>query len=348
MATAYRNLALLMICTWALLAGGCTALAVDAPIAPQTTVFPTGAPGTYIQEIYELIFIMAAIVFVGVEGAIVVAILKFRRRRGDQTIPAQTHGNTKLEIAWTVIPAVILLIIAVPTIQRIFDLDRVPAASAAGEVLRVEVIAHQWWWEFRYPDLGAGAVTANELHLPVGRTALLELRSADVIHSFWIPKLGGKMDVVPTRVNHMWFTPDKVGEYYGQCVEFCGMQHANMRNRLIVETPAEFERWITQQRANATAPTGAQATRGAALFQTGACASCHTIRGTNARGTLGPDLTHVGARNTIAAGVLNNNLENLTHWISDPQDVKPGSKMPDLGLSASDAGVLAVYLQSLK
>lgn len=348
MPTARQKLILWSLGVLALSASACTQFALNAPEAPQTTVFPVSDPGAVIQDLYELIFWMALVVFIGVEGYLVYAIFRYRRRPGDTGFPAQIHGNTRLEIAWTVIPSVVLLIIAVPTIKAIFDQDRVPTASASGDVLRVQVTGHQWWWEYRYPDLGDNAVTANELHLPIGRTALLELRSADVVHSFWIPKLGGKMDVVPTRLTHLWFTPKETGEFYGQCVEFCGLQHANMRTRLIVESPADFERWIGQQRANAVVPTGPQASRGAALFQRAPCASCHAIRGTNAKGTLGPDLTHVGSRTTIAAGVLNNTLDNLTRWIADPQDIKAGNKMPTLGLPASDVAVLAVYLQSLK
>lgn len=347
MATARRKLFFLTLGALALTASACTQFAANAPEAPQTTVFPTSDVGGHIQGLYDLIFWMALVVFIGVEAFLLYAIFRFRSRPGDTSIPAQIHGNTRLEIAWTVIPSVVLLIIAVPTIRTIFEQDRVPTPMS-GDVLRVQVTAHQWWWEFRYPDLGDNAVTANELHLPLGRTALLELRSADVAHSFWIPKLGGKMDVVPTRLNHLWFTPQETGEFYGQCVEFCGLQHANMRDRLIVESPADFDRWIGQQRANATTPTGSQAVRGGALFQSAPCAGCHTIRGTSAKGTVGPDLTHVGARTTIAAGVLNNTLENLTRWITDPQDIKAGNKMPTLGLPASEVGLLAVYLQSLK
>jgi len=269
--------------------------------------------------------------------------------------PSQIHGNTRLEITWTIIPSVVLLVIAVPTIATIFRQDTVPAANAAGVApLKIIVTGHQWWWEFKYPDLPGAPVTANEVHVPAGRTALFELQSADVIHSFWIPKLGGKMDVVPTRVNHMWFTPDQntAGqEFYGQCVEFCGIQHADMRVRMFVDSAADFQTWATTQSADAKAPVSPQATTGARIFQAQACPACHTIRGTNAKGTLGPDLTHVGGRTTIAAGMLQNTYENLTHWISDPQGVKVGAKMRypnDVAPSAVDVAQIAAYLQSLK
>lgn len=322
----------------------CTPWAANAPGAPQTTVFPASDVGRYIQGLYELIFLMAIVVFVGVEGFLVYAIIRFRRRAANQ-VPTQVHGNTRLEIAWTILPSIVLLVIAVPTIQTIFQQDAVPIGS---NPIKVRVIGHQWWWEFRYPDLDANVVTANELHLPVGRTALLELESVDVVHSFWVPKVGGKMDVVPTRVNHLWFTPEETGEFYGQCVEFCGLQHANMRLRLFIDSAQDFDAWVARQRADATQPTGTQARQGAEIFQRNPCGGCHTIRGTNARGTTAPDLTHVGSRSTIAAGVLGNTYENLIHWISDPQGVKIGNKMPTLGLSNTDTALLAAYLQSLK
>lgn len=347
MARARQILSLLTLSAFALLASACTQFAVNAPEAPQTTVFPSGDAAGLVLDLYQLIFWMALVVFIGVEGFLVYAMIRYRRRPGDDRVPAQIHGNTRLEVAWTVIPSVVLLIVAVPTIKTIFDQDRIPT-PATGEVLRVQVTGHQWWWEFRYPDLGPNAVTANELHLPVGRTAVFEIRSADVIHSFWIPKMGGKMDAVPTRLNQMWFTPQETGEFYGQCVEFCGLQHAQMRDRLIVQSQGDFDRWVAQIKSDATAPTGTQATRGAALFQAAPCAGCHTIRGTKAAGTTGPDLTHVGGRGTIAAGILNNSIDNLISWISDPQEVKVGAKMPTLGLPSQDVGLIAAYLQSLK
>jgi len=322
----------------ALLAAGCTQWA-DAS-APQTTVFPASDINRQILDLYALIFWMAVVVFVGVEGFLLYTIVRFRRR-ADNQMPTQTHGNTRLEVAWTILPSIVLLVIAIPTIPTIFAQDTVPPNATQ----RVRVVGHQWWWEFQYPDLGV--VTANELHLPIGQTARFDLTSADVIHSFWVPRMGGKMDVVPTRTNLLWFTPEQTGEFLGQCVEFCGIQHANMRLRLIVDTPEGFEAWVQQQRATAAQPSG-DAQRGAQLFQQGACVGCHTIRGTNAAGTVGPDLTHFGSRRTVAAGMLDSNPQNLNRWIQDPQGVKTGAKMPNLGLSDADAEALAAYLLSLR
>ena len=351
MATSRRKLGLALSAGLALGASACTQFAANAPAAPQTTVFPVSDVGGLIQDLYALIFLMALVVFIGTEGFLVYAILRYRRRPGDSTLPAQVHGNTRLEIAWTIIPSIVLLVIAVPTIATTFRQDAVPTAGAQGEPLKIQVTGRQWFWEFKYPDLQGAPVTFNEVHIPVNRTALFELRSADVIHSFWIPKLGGKMDVIPTRVNHLWFTPFETGEFYGQCVEFCGIQHANMRVRLFVDGASDFQIWATRQAADATPATTPQAQQGSGLFQRGTCPACHTIRGTAARGTIGPDLTHVGSRTTIAAGVLQNNYENLTNWITDPQGLKVGSKMRypnDVPPTPGEAALIAAYLQTLK
>jgi cytochrome c oxidase subunit 2 len=294
-----------------------------------------------IVQLYILIFWMAAAVFIGVEGFLVYSVVKFRRRREGE-LPSQTHGNTRLEVAWTVIPALILLVIAVPTISTIFASDAIPPSASQ----HIEVIGHQWWWEFRYKELNI--VTANELHLPIDQTAVFELHSNDVIHSFWIPKMGGKMDIIPARDNHMWFTPKETGEFYGQCVEFCGFQHANMKLRLFVDSTDDFNRWARQETAPVSDPIGAAAQRGAQTFQANACVACHTIKGTNARGTIGPDLTHVGSRKTIAAGVLDNTAENMAAWIKDTQKFKPGNKMVLAPPSDSDIADIVAYLQTLR
>jgi cytochrome c oxidase subunit 2 len=278
-----------------------------------------------------------------VEGFLLYTIIRYRRR-SENELPSQVHGNTRLEVAWTIIPSIVLLIIAVPTIGTIFASDTVPPNA-----MPVKVIGHQWWWEFEYPSLGIK--TANELHLPLGQTVAFEMESKDVIHSFWFPRMGGKMDVVPTRKNHMWFTPKETGEFYGQCVEFCGTQHANMRMRLFVQTPQEFQAWVEQQRREAAPPPSGLVAQGAEAFQNPAnyCIVCHTVRGTNARGIIGPDLTHVGSRKTIAAGMLDNTPEEMARWIRDPQGVKIGNKMVlPRPPSDQDLAAIVAYLQSLK
>jgi cytochrome c oxidase subunit II len=319
-------------------AAGCTAFA--DPNLPQSTVFPLSDWAHQIQNLYSLIFILAAIVFIAVEGFLLFTVLRYRRT-ADNRLPSQTHGNTTLEILWTILPAIVLLIIMVPSIGTIFASDAAPA----GNNLRVKAIGHQWWWEFQYPDLGI--TTANEFHLPLNQTATFELESVDVIHSFWVPRMGGKVDNVPTRTNHMWYTPQQVGEFPGQCVEFCGLQHANMRLRLVVDTPEDFQRWV-QRLQQPPPPIAEPHTRGAALFLGGACVSCHTINGTAAQGKVGPNLTNIGSRKTIAAGILENTPDNLKNWIQHPQTYKVGNKMPDLGLSDDEARAIAGWLSTLK
>jgi cytochrome c oxidase subunit 2 len=338
---AHWHLTALGLVVVALFGAGCTQLA--DPNLPQTTVFPASDWGKQIQDLYVLLFWMALVVFVGVEGFLLYAVVRFRRRR-DNEMPTQVHGNTRLEVTWTVLPSLVLLVIAVPSMATIFASNSPPVA--ANDALKVRVIGHQWWWEFQYPELGV--TTANELHLPVGRTAVFDLESIDVIHSFWIPRMGGKIDAVPGHTNHMWFTPQETGEYLGQCVEFCGTQHANMRLRAIVQTQGDFDAWVQRQRAPATEPIPGLVQRGSDVFLGSACIGCHTIRGTRAQGTVGPDLTHVGSRQTIASGMIENTPQNMKQWIQHPQEVKVGSKMPNLNLTDADATAIATYLLSLK
>jgi cytochrome c oxidase subunit 2 len=254
------------------------------------------------------------------------------------------HGHTVLEIGWTLAPALILVFIAVPTMRTIFA----TAAAAPAGAVRVEVIGHQWWWEFRYPELGI--VTANELHLPRGKPVQLDMTSADVIHSFWAPGLGGKRDLTPGRTTRIAFRPDSLGEVAGQCAEFCGASHANMRLRVFVESDSAFAAWAArQQTAAAVPPRGSLAERGQELFAHGACIACHTITGVpQARGTVGPNLTHVGSRTMVAGAMLPNTEEWLRRWITNAPYLKPGSLMPAMPLPDDQVAALIAYLQSLK
>jgi cytochrome c oxidase subunit 2 len=237
--------------------------------------------------------------------------------------------------------AVVLLIIGIPTLRIIFRTQEAPAATA----LRVDVAGKQWWWEFRYPDLNV--TTANELHLPVGQTVAFHLNAPDVIHSFWIPQLGGKRDVVPHRVNQLTLTPTTPGEYVGQCAEFCGTSHANMRFRVIVQAREEFDRWVRGQQAPPPAPTEALAQQGQTLFSQSACVGCHTIAGVSG-GQIGPNLSHFGSRKTLAANMMPNSPDNVARWIENPDHMKPGARMPNLGMSAEQSKAIAAYLLSLK
>src|SRR5262249_39857186 len=279
-------------------------------------------------SVYTIITWAAAIIATVVFVVLAWVLVRYRDRPGAAP-PSLMRGHSLLEIAWTIAPALALPVIAIPTIHVIFRTQGRPAPGSLDVVVR----GWQWWWEFRYPTLDV--VTANELHLPAGRPVQLRLEGPDVIHSFWVPRLGGKRDVVPGRHNRITLTPDTPGEYLGQCAEFCGASHANMRLRVIVQTPDDFERWVAMQKAPPVEPAG-DAASGKTAYAQLACVGCHTIRGVSG-GVIGPDLTHVGTRRTIAAGLLPNTPENLIAWLRDPEAVKPGVKMPNLRLSEAEA-----------
>lgn len=308
---------------------------------PQSTLAPKSDFGTAIDRLFTGIFWWALGVFIVVEGLLLFSVFRFRRREGAPP-PEQRHGHTALEIAWTLAPALILVFIAVPTVRTIFA----TAGAAPAGALRVEVIGHQWWWEYRYPDLGI--VTANELHLPVGRAVSVDITSGDVIHSWWTPALGGKRDAIPNHHTRLLFRPDTIGLFPGQCVEYCGASHANMRLRTFVEPDSLFEAWVAAQRATPAPPApGSVEAAGQEAFRRFGCIGCHTVAGVS-QGVLGPNLTHVGSRTTIAGATMLNTTDHLRQWISDPPGMKPGSLMPDMHVSAAALPALIAYLQSLK
>jgi cytochrome c oxidase subunit 2 len=310
---------------------------------PQSTLAPHSDFGRAIDRLFTDIFWWAALVFVVVETLLLVAIVRFRHRPG-RPAPKPTHGHTLLEIAWTIAPAVILVFVAVPTVRTIF----VTAGTAPADALKVEVIGHQWWWEYRYPELGI--VTADEMHVPLGRPVQVAITSADVIHSFWAPMLGGKRDAIPGHVNHIAFRADSAGEYWGQCAEFCGASHANMRLRVFVDSGPAFETWVRDQQAAPAPPSpGSAAEQGRAVFARSACIGCHTIQGVSA-GVIGPNLTHVGSRRTLAGGMFPNDSAHLAQWIADAPALKPGSIMTRMKppLTDADIAALVAYLQSLQ
>jgi len=291
-------------------------------------------------SVYAIITWAVAIIGLIVFAALAWVLLRYRDR-GRPDLPPQTRGHTLLEISWTVAPAIVLLVIAIPTIQVIF---RTAGTATPKEALEVTVRGWQWWWEFRYPALDV--VTANELHVPSGRTVVLRLEGPDVLHSFWVPQLGGKRDVVPGRANVMVLTPNAPGDYWGQCAEFCGTSHANMRFRVVVNTPEDFERWAAAQKAPPAEPDGLAA-EGKTVFAANSCVGCHTIRGVSA-GLLGPDLTHFGGRKMMMAGLRPNTPANLVAWIKNPTALKPGAKMPAVRLTDAQARAVAAYLTGLK
>jgi cytochrome c oxidase subunit II len=382
---------------------------------PNTIFEPTTEFNREVLSIFHSLFFWSALVFVLVEAALIWVMWRYRQREGAPE-PRHVHGNTTLEIAWTLIPAVILIVIAVPTVRAIFRTQ----AKAVPSALQVQVIGHQWWWEFRYPQYGI--TTANELYLPIGRTVNFELKTADVLHSFWIPRLGGKRDLIANHTNYLWFTPDSVDEnaFNGSCNEYCGASHANMRFRAFTVTPAEFEQWTIHQKSpavfgaapaggtttapvtaattqgasqaiaqgnpqatTATTPAGAPVTtasytgftadklpaytvptmpipdgisftpgltgdpaRGQQIYSRSSCIGCHAIAGNPmSQGVIGPNLTHIGSRLTIAAGLYANDEQHLALWIKNARVMKPGVIMPTLGKGEFDP-VLGTTLKS--
>jgi cytochrome c oxidase subunit II len=305
---------------------------------PYNSLAPEGPVADKQAELYWLVFWIAVGVFVIVEGLLVYALYRFRRRGPDDT-PRQIHGNTRLEILWTIIPALLLAGVAVPTVGTIFDLAQTPT-----DALEVRVTAHQWWWEVEYPSLDV--VTANEIHVPTDQPVAFTLESKDVIHSFSVPRLAGKQDVIPGRTNTLTIVAPRAGTYFGQCQEFCGLSHAQMRFRVVAQEPGDFQAWVDGQRQPATSMPPAEIEN----TVTGTCMSCHTITGVGE--SLGakpaPDLTHLAGRETIAAGLLNNDPEDLARWLANPPGLKAGSKMPDYDLTDDQIDALVEYLQTLE
>lgn len=319
-------------------------LAACVQNAPQDALKPEGPIARQIDGLFKPVFWIAAVIFVIVEGALVSLAWRFRAKRGAEETPPQLHGHQKLEIAWTLAPALLLAGIAVPTVITIWDLAEEPKGA---DVVNVQVVGHQWWWEYNYTDLGVTA--ANELHIPTGKTVRLQLESADVIHSFWVPKLAGKQDLVPGRKNFMNLEADTPGTYFGQCAEFCSLSHANMRLRVIAESPAAFDGWVAGQKADAVLPTAGQAQAGMQEFLSNVCIQCHSIRGTKASfGKVGPDLTHFMSRGTFGGATYDNTPENLRNWLRDPQAAKPGNKMVIPKLTEEQIAKLVAFLRSLK
>jgi cytochrome c oxidase subunit II len=319
---------------------------------PQNTLAPQGPQAHKIDQLFQPVFWIAVAVFFLVEGALVYFVIRYRHRPG-RGVPAQVHGNTRLEVTWTIIPAVLLAGIAVPTIATVFELARKPANA-----LEITVTGHQWWWEVEYPS--SHVVTANEVHIPTGQPVYITLRSGisgsqngtgpalgPVIHSFWIPRLAGKQDVVPGRDNHLTIEAPNPGTYLGQCTEYCGLSHANMRMRVVAQAPQDFQAWLQQQLQPAAAQPPPDVL---VIMQRLGCGGCHTIGGVeNFVGTIGPNLTHFAARDAFAGDTFARNDENLAKWLRDAPGQKPGADMPSFEgkLSDADVSALVAYLDSL-
>jgi cytochrome c oxidase subunit 2 len=316
----------------------------------STTPSTLAPASTSAHQIYALsIFVLSITggIFLVVGGLLVFAIIRFRARKSDPlTEPPQIYGSTQIELAWTVIPILIVVVLFLTTARIIFAIQDAPKPKSA---LDVTVIGHQFWWEFRYP--GLGITTANELHIPVSHDkapnpTYLKLLSADVNHSFWIPQLAGKTDLIANHVNTMWINPQETGLYLGQCAQFCGSQHALMLLRVYVDTPEQFDAWVKNQQQ--TAVNDPRVVAGRRVFETQACLNCHTISGTAATGRFGPDLSHLMSRVTLASGPLTNSPQNLRAWIKDPSQFKQGALMPAMQLSDQQLDDITAYLSTLR
>jgi cytochrome c oxidase subunit 2 len=324
-----------------------TSAALGQSLHPVGNIFkPLATPAESVYHLSVLVIAVCAAIFVVVGGVLTFTLVRFGRNSRDGREPAQVYGSNQIELAWTVIPVLIVLVLTMATARVVLAVQNRAMPPAA---LKVTVIGHQWWWEIRYPDFAI--VTANELHVPVSSSAkpaltFLQLQSADVAHSFWVPQLSGKTDLIPNRTNSMWIDPRETGTFLGNCAEYCGMQHANMLLRVIVQTPAEFEAWAASQKRNAIDEASARA--GQATFLTLSCVNCHRVSGTSADGTFGPDLSHLMSRDTLASGAIPNTLDNLRQWVKDPQTIKPGSLMPNMQLNSRELDEVVEYLSSLK
>jgi len=341
-----RAAGLLVILTGLLLAVGSCAATPQAE-HPVSSIFdPRSTPADSVNRLAFFILAICALIFIVVFSLLTYVVIKYRESpAGAGHEPAQVYGSTQIELAWTIIPVLIVIVLFLASARVIHSVQ--DAVKPPGAV-EVTAIGHQFWWEFRYPALGI--VTANELHIPVSDAAnptptFLKLLSADTDHSFWIPQLAGKTDLIPNRVNTMWMDPHETGLFLGQCAQYCGTQHAKMLLRVSVDSGEDFAAWVHAQKQPANRDDKESA--GRRVFETTACVNCHAVGGTNGNGRFGPDLTHMMSRRTIAAGAAENTAENMRLWITNPDAIKPGSLMPAMKLSDVDLDALVGYLGTL-
>ena len=319
--------------------------------SPVPNMFrPTSTPAheEFILSLFVIAITTGILIVVGGLSAYIT--WRYRQSEESDVEPPQVYGSTQIELAWTVVPFIIVVVLFLTTARMIFAIQDKPHSAAA---LDVTVVGHQFWWEFRYPKYGFE--TANELHIPLSTKAhplptFLKLQSADVWHSFWVPQLAGKQDNIPDHTNYMWMDPTVPGMYVGQCGQFCGIEHAKMLIRVYVDTPDEFQRWIAneEQPAAEPAPNQSEVAAGKEVFDTNACMNCHQIEGTPAHGHFGPDLTHFASRQTLGSGAALNNMADLQAWIHDPSSLKEGALMPPMQLNDTQLEQVSVYLSTLK
>ncbi len=332
------------VCSLSLFAG--TAFAKS----PTSIFDPAATPAHSVFGLSMLVLSVTLAIFLVVAGLLLYVLIRFRHRPTDSDRePAQIYGSQQIELSWTVIPILIVVMLFLSTTRVILDTEAAPKPMGA---MDVTVIGHQFWWEYRYPKLGV--VTANELHIPISDPAhptptYLVMSSADTDHSFWVPRLAGKMDLIPNRINTMWIDPQEPGLYLGQCAQYCGRQHAKMLLRVVAQTPEGFAAWVKEQQRPAEQDLSGNpaAAEGQTVFMHNACINCHRVAGTAATGRFGPDLTHLASRDTIASGPIQNTPENLRQWVADPNSMKPGVLMPSMHLNDHDLDVITAYLTTL-
>jgi cytochrome c oxidase subunit 2 len=331
-------------------------LASGASLTDNLSIFdPASPPAQAIRSLFVLVLVVSAVIFLVVEGVLLYSIFRFRHDARAATEPPQVYGSMPIEIAWTAAPALIVFVLFLLVARTEYEVRVNPEKPAPGsKPLYATVIGHQWWWEYVYDEYQGeklGFITANELHVPasedaVPRPVYLTLKSADVCHSFWVPRLMGKIDLIPGRTNQIWFQSTKEGLYLGQCAEYCGTQHAHMLLRVNVDSPADFRTWLDNQKRPAADDAAARPGREAFLSQS--CINCHRVRGTRAQGTYAPDLTHLMSRETLASGMVPNTPLELRKWVIDPQQTKPGCLMPAFGLGEKQVDLIVDYLMTLK
>lgn len=320
-----------------------------ARLSPTNIFAPASTPADSIHRLYLFVLTVTGAIFLVVFGLLIYAAVKYRSRPGDDREPPQIYGSDQLELAWTVIPVLIVMVLFLSSsrvIHAVQDARRPPGA------VEVTAVGHQFWWEYRYWQYGF--VTANELHVPVSDAAqptptFITLLSADTNHSFWVPRLAGKTDLIPNHPNAIWIDPHETGLYLGQCAQYCGTQHAKMLLRVYVESRADFDQWVQAQKQTiqSNATMSPEVREGRKVFETTACINCHTVAGTVADGRFGPDLSHLMSRETLASGITSNTRENLRLWIQNPDAIKPGSLMPAMNLTSKELDEVTAYLLTL-
>ena len=318
------------------------------PIQTPSIFAPVSTPAFAIRDLSFFVLGITAVIFLIVAGFAIYTLIRFGRRPANPDLePAQVYGSTQIELAWTVVPLLIVVVLFLVTARYVWGIER---RAQPPDALEITVVGNQWWWEVRYPKLGI--VTANEIHVPVSDATspaltFITLQSVDVAHSFWVPQLAGKMDVIPNKTNRVWIEPLQVGTYVGQCAEYCGLQHALMLLVVVVHPKDEFRTWVAAQQTSPVAQTAATRA-GEELFASLACINCHTVRGTRGNGVFGPDLTHLMSRSTLGAGATRNTQENLRAWVKDPGAFKTGALMPAMKLDDTQLDQLVAYLVTLR